>query len=72
MHYITVDKSKMLTLDWWDVNPTHNSMFQEVLGCHPHLSCPGEVLGFCVALFKACGCGQGLCPKQVVQRGPSI
>ena len=34
---------------------------RKVLGCHPHPSCPGKALGFVVVLFKACGCGQGLC-----------
>ena len=45
---------------------------RRVLGCHPHLSCVGKALGFGVALFEACGCRQGLCPKQAVWCGPSM
>ena len=34
-----------------------NICCRRVLGCHPHLSCPGKVLDFGVVSFKACGCG---------------
>ena len=33
------------------------SCFRRVLGCHPHPSCVGKVLGINVVLFKEGGCG---------------
>ena len=71
--YNIIPYSKVSGRQWLSITLLFNvTCCRRVLGFHPHLSCPGEALGFGVASFKACGCGRGLCPKQVVQHGPSM